>query len=69
MRQRFVKHWWLWLLIAVLAVIGNELVDRAYSQSHPAGDLLVAIAAVAVAFFGTELVISRRRARRTTSST
>lgn len=27
-RQRLVTYWWIWLPIAVIAVVGNELVDR-----------------------------------------
>ena len=64
MRQHFVAYWWVWLLLAVIAVIGNEIVDRiVWDQRHTDGDILVAIAVVGIAFFGSYFV-GRRRSRR-----
>ncbi len=66
MRERLLKYWWIWLVIAVLAVIGNEFFDRDVAgdkNGHPLGDVLVALALVAIVFYGSAFV-GRRIARR-----
>ena len=64
MRQRLIRYWWLWVALAVLAIVANELFDRGTSSgSHPAADILIAIAVVLIAAFVWEAV-ARRRAQR-----
>ena len=62
MRQRLVKYWWVWLTIAVIAVVGNEFFDRDVAgdkNGHPAGDFLVALVLVAVVFYASWFVARR----------
>jgi|GEM_PF-2309494 cation transport ATPase len=66
MRERLVKYWWIWLAIAVVAVIGNEFFDRDVAgdkNGHPFGDFLVAIVLVGIVFYASAFV-GRRKARR-----
>jgi uncharacterized membrane protein YhaH (DUF805 family) len=63
MRQRFVKYWVVWLTIAVIAVVGNELFDRDVAgdkNGHPFGDFLVAIVIVGIVFYVSGFVVRRR---------
>jgi len=65
MRQRLAKYWWIWLTIAVVAVIGNEFFDRDVAgdkNGHPFGDFLVALVLVAIVFYGSAF-IGRRKSR------
>ena len=55
----------MWLLIAVIAVIGNELFDRDVAgdkNGHPFGDFLVAVVLVAIVFYVSGFV-ARRKSR------
>ena len=62
-RKRLVDYWWLWLAVAVLAIVANEAIDRGTSSgSHPAADVLIAIAIVVISALVWELV-ARRRSR------
>jgi hypothetical protein len=61
------RYWWVWLGIAVIAVIGNEFFDRDVAgdkNGHPFGDFLVAVALVGIVFYVSAFV-GRRRSRRT----
>lgn len=66
-RQRLVAHWWVWLLIAAVAVVGNELFDRryvgVYKNGYPLGDVLVAVVIVGIVFYVSGFV-ARRKSRR-----
>jgi hypothetical protein len=65
-RKRLVDYWWIWLAVAVVAILANELIDRGtHSGSHPAADVLIAIAIVLLSTSVWEL-LARRRARRPT---
>jgi uncharacterized membrane protein YhaH (DUF805 family) len=62
-----VKYWWVWLAIAVVAVVGNEFFDRDVAgnkNGHPFGDFLVALVLVAIVFYVSGFV-ARRRSRQT----
>ena len=60
-RRRLVDYWWLWLAVAVLAIIGNEAIDRGTnSGSHPAADILIAIAIILIGAFVWGLVDRRK---------
>ena len=61
MKAHFRTYWWVWLLIAVVVVAANEIVDRVgFDQAHPPADIVLAVVAVAVAFFGSYAVARRR---------
>ena len=64
MRQHFVSHWRVWLLVVAVVVVANELVDRNLfdHREHVDGDFVVAVAALVIAFFGSYLV-ARLRSR------
>ena len=64
-RQRLVAYWWVWLPIAVIAVVGNELVDRDLAgdkNGHPLGDLVIAVVIMGIVFYVSGFV-ARRRSR------
>lgn len=67
MRQRLTKYWWVWLLVAALAITANELFDHYGSagntSSHPAADILIAIVIVAIAASGWEFLARRKSGR------
>jgi uncharacterized membrane protein YhaH (DUF805 family) len=68
MRQRLLKYWWVWLTIAVIAVVGNELFDRKVASDkngHPGGDFLVALVLVGIVFY-VSWFVDRRKSRRKT---
>jgi hypothetical protein len=57
------RHWWVWLVIAVIAVVGNELIDRKVAgdkNGHPFGDFLVALVLVGVAVYVSGFLARRR---------
>jgi uncharacterized membrane protein YhaH (DUF805 family) len=61
-----VKYWWVWLTIAVVAVVGNEFVDRDVAgdkNGHPFGDFLVAVVLVGIVFY-VSWFVGRHRSRR-----
>jgi hypothetical protein len=67
MRKRLARYWWVWLGMAVMAVIGNEFFDRDVAgdkNGHPFGDFLVAVVLVGIVFYVSAFV-GRRRSRRT----
>ena len=60
MRRHFLAQWGVWVLLAVIAVVANEIIDRiVWDERHTDGDILVAIAVVAIAFFGSYLIARR----------
>jgi cation transport ATPase len=66
LRQRLVKYWRVWLTIAVVAVVGNEFVDRDVAgdkNGHPFGDFLVAVVLVGIVFY-VSWFVGRNRSRR-----
>jgi hypothetical protein len=65
MRAYFRHHWWVWLLIAVVVVVANEIVDRVgFDEAHPPADIVLAAVVVAVAFFGSYALARRREPAR-----
>ena len=65
-RQHFVSHWLVWLLIVVVVVVVNEVVDRNFfdHREHVDGDFALAVLALVIGFFGSYFV-ARRKARGT----
>lgn len=64
-RQRLIEKWWIWLPVAVIAAILNDVIDRKTgSGAHLLGDLVVAIVAVAIVFLAADFA-TRRRLRQT----
>ena len=64
-REHLVSHWRIWLLIALVAVVANEVVDRNFfdHQEHIDGDVVITVACLLVAFFGSYAVV-RLKSRR-----
>jgi len=65
-RDQFRAYWWVWMAIAVAAIILNELFDRKVAgdkNGHPGGDVLVAIVVVLIVIGVWEFVASRRSRR------
>jgi len=62
MRQHLGSHWRVWLLIAVIVIAANEVVDRNFfdHREHIDGDVLLAVVALVIAFFGSYLVARRK---------
>jgi hypothetical protein len=65
MRKHFVSHWRVWLAIAVVVIVANELLDRNFfdHREHIDGDFVLAILVLLIAFFGSYLVARARRSR------
>ena len=65
MRAHFSRHWRVWLIVAVVVVLANELVDRNFFDhlQHLDGDFVLTVLALACAFFGSYFVARRRAAR------
>jgi hypothetical protein len=62
-----IKYWWIWLTVAVIAVVANEFFDRDVAgdkNGHPFGDFLVALVLVGIVFYASGF-IARRRSRQT----
>ena len=66
MRRHLLSHWRVWLLIAVIVVVANELIDRNFfdHQEHIDGDFVILVLALVIAFFGSYLVVRLRGHRR-----
>jgi GT2 family glycosyltransferase len=67
-RRHFFTYRLVWPLLAVLAVLGNEVVDHVvWDEPHVAdGDIVIAIGVVAIAFLGSFLgsyVVARKQRR------
>jgi uncharacterized membrane protein YhaH (DUF805 family) len=65
MYERFRSYWWLWLLLAVVVAILNELFDRTVAgdkNGHPGGDILVAVVIVLLVALVWEILANRGRA-------
>ena len=61
-RAHFVSHWRVWLAIAVVVVVVNEIVDRNFfdHRQHIAGDVALTVVIVAAAFVGSYLAVRIR---------
>jgi hypothetical protein len=55
-----------WLLIAVIVIVANELVDRNFfdHKEHIDGDFVLVVLALLITFFGSYLVVRLRKPRR-----
>lgn len=65
-RQRFVAHWWIWLLIGAIAFAGSALLDRYVAGDkggNPLGYVLVGVVIVGIVFYVSGLV-ARRSSKR-----
>jgi len=69
MRRHFVSHWRVWLTIAAVVIVANELIDRNFfdHKEHLDGDLVLTLAVLLVCFLGSYVFVRSRalRTRRT----
>jgi hypothetical protein len=65
MRRHIAAHWRIWLLIAAVAIVANELIDRNFfdHREHISGDVVLTILVLLVAVVGSYLVTRARTAR------
>jgi len=58
MRQHFVSHWRVWLVIAVVVIVANELIDRNFfdHQEHIDGDVVITVLVLLIAVLGSYFV-------------
>jgi uncharacterized membrane protein AbrB (regulator of aidB expression) len=63
MRRHLSSHWRVWLVIAVVVVVANEILDRNVSdhKQHIDGDVIVTIVVLLIAFFASYLVARQRQ--------
>ena len=63
MRQHFVSHWRVWLVIAAVVILANELIDRNFfdHREHISGDVAITILVLLVAVVGSYFVSRARR--------
>jgi hypothetical protein len=61
-RRRLVAYWWVWLPIAVIAVVGNEIFDRSTGNAngHLLGDFAVAVVVVGIVFYVSGAMARRK---------
>jgi hypothetical protein len=66
MRKHFVSHWRIWLAIAVIVIVANEMVDRNFfdHREHIEGDVVLVVLVFVIAFFGSYFVARSRQSRR-----
>ena len=65
MRQHFVSHWRVWLVIAVVVIVANELIDRNFfdHQEHIDGDVVITVLVLLIAVLGSYFVARFREPR------
>jgi uncharacterized membrane protein YhaH (DUF805 family) len=61
-RRHLVSHWWIWVIVVAAVVVVNEVVDRNFfdHREHIAGDFVLALLVLVLAFFGSYLVMRRK---------
>ena len=66
MRGHLVSHWRVWVLIAVMVVVVNELADRNFfdHREHVDGDFVLTVLVLIVSFLGSYVFIRVRQRRR-----
>ena len=64
-RRHLVSHWRIWLLIAAIVVVVNELVDRNFfdHREHIDGDVVLTVVLLLLAFFAS-YAIAQLKGRR-----
>jgi hypothetical protein len=65
MRKHLEAHWRVWLLIAAVVIVANELIDRNFfdHREHIDGDVALTVLVLLVAVLGSYFV-ARVRERR-----
>ncbi len=69
-RAHLASHWRIWLLVAVIAAVVNEVVDRNFfdHQERIDGDVVITVACLLVAFFVSYAVVRLKSRKRTSTS-
>jgi multisubunit Na+/H+ antiporter MnhE subunit len=65
MRQHIASHWRVWLLIAAVVIVANELIDPNFfdHREHIDGDVALTILALLIAIVGSYFVVRARKSR------
>jgi TRAP-type mannitol/chloroaromatic compound transport system permease small subunit len=65
MRRHLVSHWRVWLVIAVVVIVANELIDRNFfdHREHISGDVALTLLVLLFAIVGSYFVVRARRPR------
>jgi hypothetical protein len=62
MRRHLVSHWRVWLVIAAVVIVANELIDRNFfdHQEHIDGDVAITVLALLIAVLASYFVVRAR---------
>jgi len=65
MRRHAVSHWRVWIVLAVAAIVVNELVDRNFfdHREHIDGDVLVTVVVLIIAI-SVSYAVARMKTRK-----
>jgi hypothetical protein len=65
MRQHLVSHWRVWLVIAAIVIVANELIDRNFfdHREHIDGDVALVVLALLITVLGSYFVARVRKPR------
>lgn len=65
MRRHIVSHWRVWLVIAAVVIVANELIDRNFfdHREHISGDVALTVLVLLVAVVSSYFVARVRKSR------
>jgi hypothetical protein len=65
MRQHIVSHWRIWLVVAAVVIVANELIDRNFfdHREHIDGDFVLTLLVLVLTILGSYFVVRVRKRR------
>jgi hypothetical protein len=65
MRQHIVSHWRIWLVVAAVVIVANELIDRNFfdHREHIDGDFVLTLLVLVLTILGSYVVVRVRKRR------
>jgi hypothetical protein len=65
MRQHIVSHWRIWLVVAAVVIVANELIDRNFfdHREHIDGDFVLTLLVLVLTILGSYFVVRVRKWR------
>jgi hypothetical protein len=65
MRQHIVSHWRIWLVVAAVVIVANELIDRNFfdHREHIDGDFVLPLLVLVLTILGSYFVVRVRKRR------